>query len=118
LQERLGCSYQEIIKPEILAGSYLEKLLPEEAKDFWELVVFASGLDEEVLRAIITLEFAGLAKFTFNLCQKINSYYHHYQVLSEKDEELRNLRLITIYFVHQILCQALDLMGIQVPEKM
>lgn len=117
-QEKTGISYQEILRPELLKNINLEKLSPEEARDFWELIVYASGLDEEVLRSIITLEFANLAKFTFNLCQKFNSYYHNYQVLAEKDEELRTFRLMTIYFVHEILCQALDLMGIQIPEKM
>jgi arginyl-tRNA synthetase len=117
-QEKTGLNYSHLLKPEIIGDFELEKLSSEEIKDFWELIVYASGLDEEVMKAIITLEFAGLAKFTFNLCQKINSYYHHYQVLSEKDENLRNFRLITLYFVHEILCQALELMGIQIPEKM
>lgn len=117
-QEKSGIAISELLKPEIIQNINLEKLSPEEARDFWELIVYASGLDEEVLRSIITLEFANLAKFTFNLCQKINSYYHHYQILAEKDEELRTIRLVTIYFVHEVLCQALDLMGIQIPEKM
>jgi arginyl-tRNA synthetase len=117
-REKTGMAYDLVCRPELLGKIDLDRLSPEEARDFWELVVYASGLDEEVLRSIVTLEFGGLAKFTFNLCQKFNSYYHHYPVLAEKDDQLRNLRLLTIYFVHEVLCQALDLMGIQVPEKM
>jgi len=117
-QEKTGMTYDLVCRPELLEKINLNRLSPEEARDFWDLIVYASGLDEEVLRSIITLEFGGLAKFTFNLCQKFNSYYHHYPVLAEKDEQLRNLRLLTIYFVHEVLCQALDLMGMQVPEKM
>ncbi|MCR4409018.1 MAG: arginine--tRNA ligase [Candidatus Saccharicenans sp.] len=117
-QERFGISSQEFlgrVDPETIRLSGLPE---EEARDFWDLVVYACGLDEEVLRAIATLEFAGLAKFTFNLCQKFNSYYHHYPVLAEKDPTLQTLRLLTIHFIHEILCQALDLMGIRVPDKM
>lgn len=117
-QERFGISGQEFLSrvdPETIRLSGLPE---EEARDFWDLVVYACGLDEEVLRAIATLEFAGLAKFTFNLCQKFNSYYHHYPVLAEKDQNLQTLRLLTIHFIHEILCQALDLMGIRVPDKM
>ncbi len=117
-QERFGISGQEFLSrvdPETIRLSGLPE---EESRDFWDLVVYACGLDEEVLRAIATLEFAGLAKFTFNLCQKFNSYYHHYPVLAEKDPNLQTLRLLTIHFIHEILCQALDLMGIRVPDKM
>ena len=116
--ERFGFSPEKIISPEIIEKFDFRQLSPEENRDFWELVVYAAGLDEEVLRAIATLEFAGLAKFTFNLCQKVNSYYHNYPVLAEKNEPLRNFRLLTLNFVHRVICQALDLMGIQVPEKM
>ncbi|RFT14821.1 MAG: Arginyl-tRNA synthetase [Candidatus Saccharicenans subterraneus] len=117
-QERFGISGQEFlgrVDPETIRLSGLPE---EEARDFWDLVVYACGLDEEVLRAIATLEFAGLAKFTFNLCQKFNSYYHHYPVLAEKDPNRQTLRLLTIHFIHEILCKALDLMGIRVPDKM
>lgn len=117
-QERFGISGQEFlgrVDPETIR---LSDLTEEEARDFWDLVVYACGLDEEVLRAIATLEFAGLAKFTFNLCQKFNSYYHHYPVLAEKDQNRQTLRLLTIHFIHEVLCQALDLMGIRVPDKM
>lgn len=117
-EERFGISAREFlaqVAPETISLSGLPE---EEARDFWDLVVYACGLDEEVLRAIASLEFSGLAKFTFNLCQKFNSYYHHYPVLAEKDRSRQTLRLMTIHFIHEILCQALDLMGIQVPGKM
>ncbi|MDI6849501.1 MAG: arginine--tRNA ligase [Candidatus Saccharicenans sp.] len=117
-QERFGISGPEFLSRLAPESVNLAVLPEEEARDFWDLVVFACGLDEEVLRAIATLEFAALAKFTFNLCQKFNSYYHHYPILAEKDQKLQTLRLLTIHFIHEILCQALNLMGIEVPGKM
>jgi len=117
-EEKTGCNSQELLTRVADSQFDLSQLKPEEARDFWELMVYGSSLDEEVLRAIATLEFAGLAKFTFNLCQKINGYYHRYPVLAEKDEELKTFRLKTIYFAHQRLNQALGLLGIQVPDKM
>ncbi len=117
-QERFGISASEFLRQVAPETISLSGLPEEEARDFWDLLVYACGLDEEVLRAIATLEFSGLAKFTFNLCQKLNSYYHHYPVLAEKDQNRQILRLMTIHFIHEILCQALDLMGIQVPGKM
>jgi len=117
-EEKTGCNSQELLTRVANSQFDLSQLKPEEARDFWELIIYGSLLDEEVLRAIATLEFAGLAKFTFNLCQKINGYYHRYPVLAEKDEELKTFRLKTIYFAHHRLNQALGLLGIQVPDKM
>jgi len=117
-EERFGFPADKIISPEIIERFDFSQISAQESRDFWDLLVYAAGLDEEVLRAIATLEFAGLAKFTFNLCQKFNSYYHNYPVLGEKSEQLRNFRLVTINFVHRVICQALNLMGIQVPPKM
>ncbi len=117
-EERFGMTSEKFLQKIDLSSINLSILSPEESQDFWDLIVYASGLDDEVLRAIATLEFAALAKFTFNLCQKFNSYYHNYPVLAEKNSELQILRFLTIHFVHEILCQAMDLMGIQIPEKM
>ncbi len=90
----------------------------EELDDFWELVLYASKLDEEVLHSIDTLEFLHLAKFTFNLCQKFNAYYHKYSIIQEENELLRNARILTISYIYKIIKKALDLMGIPQPERM
>ncbi|MBU1339528.1 MAG: arginine--tRNA ligase, partial [Acidobacteria bacterium] len=90
----------------------------EEKNDFWELILYASQLEEEVLRAIHALEFSHLAKFTFNLCQKLNGYYHKYSILSETDTARKNGRILTISLVRDVLRQALTLMGIPEPERM
>jgi len=96
----------------------LGSMTDEELDDFWELVLYASKLDEEVLHSIDTLEFLHLAKFTFNLCQKFNAYYHKYSVVQEKNESLRDARILTISYIYKIIKKALDLMGIPQPERM
>jgi arginyl-tRNA synthetase len=96
----------------------LDLITGEELDDFWELVFYASKLDEEVLHSIHTLEFLHLAKFTFNLCQKFNAYYHKYSIIQEKNESIQNARILTIYFIYKTLKEALDLMGIPKLERM
>ncbi len=96
----------------------LEKLPDKEKDDFWDLVFYASQFEEEVLHSIRSLEFSHMAKFSFNLCQKFNSYYHVYPVLAEKDKDLKTVRILTIYWIREVLKQALNLMGIPQPERM
>ncbi len=96
----------------------LDTMTERELDDFWELVLYASKLDEEVLHSIDTLEFLHLAKYTFNLCQKFNAYYHKYSIIQEENESLRNVRILTISYIYKIIKKALDLMGIPQPERM
>jgi len=106
---------QEWIKS---ASIPLEKLEENEARDFWELALYAAQMDEEVLHSLRSLEFLHLAKYTFNLCQKFNAYYHKYPILNEKDAEIKRVRILTIYFIREVLKTALELMGIPQPERM
>jgi len=96
----------------------LERLPEKEKDDFWDIVRYASQFEDEVLHSIHSLEFSHLAKFSFNLCQKFNSYYHIYPIKAEKDEEIKGLRILTIHYIREILRRALSLMGIPQPERM
>lgn len=93
-------------------------LSEREAADFWGLITFAAQFEEHALHAIYSLEFSHLAKFAFLLGQKTNAYYHLYSILNENDAGLKKLRIATVYYVREILGQALGLMGIPQPEKM
>jgi arginyl-tRNA synthetase len=96
----------------------LDVLSEQELSDFWSLVLYASTFEEEVVHSINSLEFSYLAKFAFNLSQRFNSYYHQYQILREKNKELQRIRILTVYYMKEILKKALDLMGIPQPEIM
>jgi len=96
----------------------LEKLSESEPADFWDLVLYASLLEEEILHSIRSLEFSHLAKYSFNLCQKFNAYYHLYSILAEENKEIKRMRILTIYYIREVLKRALSLMGIPQPELM
>ena len=96
----------------------LDSMSTKEQDDFWDLILYASKLDEEVLHSITSLEFLHLAKFTFNLSQKFNAFYHKYPIIQEKNESLRKCRILTIDYIHKVLKKSLDLMGIPQLERM
>jgi arginyl-tRNA synthetase len=117
LREREGVTEEDVRSaagPAIGLGGLADK----EKADFWELVFYASQLEEEVLRSAKSLEFSHLAKFAFNLCQKFNTYYHQYPILSEENKEIRAVRLLTIRYIQEQLKSALSLMGIPLPGRM
>ncbi len=118
LGEREGTSEKEILAGAVDKTISLEGLSEKESQDFWGLVYYASQLGEEVLHSIHSLEFSHLAKFSFNLCQRFNSYYHLYPVLAEENKEVRRVRLLTLLYIKETLRNALSLMGIPLPSRM
>jgi arginyl-tRNA synthetase len=118
LKERKNIIIEDLISPDKINRIDLNKLTSQEADEMWDLIYFASHLDEEVLHSIYSLELANLAKFTFNLCQKFNAYYHKYPILAEPDAQIQFLRIATVYYLKETLATALQLMGLPLPEKM
>jgi arginyl-tRNA synthetase len=117
LEEKEGFS-EKTITEFIESPFSLDSLEEPELDDFWDLVLYGSKLDEEVDHSLRSLEFSHLAKFAFNFCQKFNTYYHKYSILAEKNQEVKTIRILTLYFVKGTLKKALTLMGIPLPERM
>ena len=118
LAERTGFGETELGRLVKEGAAPLDRLSEREGHDFWDLILYAARFEEFVLHSIYSLEFSHLAKFAFNLSQKTNAYYHQYSILGEVDERLRNIRILTVFFVREVLKAALSLMGIPQPEKM
>ena len=89
-----------------------------EGNGLWELVVLAGSLDMAVEAAIKGQEPAFVAKFAFQLAQAFNLFYHYHHILSETDEQKRAFLLRLTELVETQLVTALDLLGIEAPEKM
>ena len=89
-----------------------------EGNGLWELAVLAGSLDMAVEAAIKGQEPAFVAKFAFQLAQAFNLFYHHHHILSEPDEQKRAFLLRLTELVETQLVRALDLLGIEAPEKM
>ena len=59
-----------------------------------------------------------LATYTEELCGLFHRFYNKFQVVSAKNKELSQARLLLIETVKDTLAMCLDLMGISAPEKM
>ena len=89
-----------------------------QSEDFWQLLLSVSKADSAIERAVLSGEPAHLARFTFQLAQAFNSFYHEYAVLAEEDPERRAFLLwLTGYFRSQ-LERTLGILGIDVPDYM
>jgi len=93
-------------------------LAASESADIWSLLLHAGSLDHAVDAAIGAQEPAFVSKYAFQLAQSFNNFYHKHHILSEPDERRRAFLLALTELVEKQLVKALDLLGIQAPEKM
>jgi len=59
-----------------------------------------------------------ICRYVYELSDICNGFYHDTNILSESDEKLKCERLALITFIKDILLECLDLLGIEVPERM
>ena len=119
LQEREGVSEADVLaaldrtpSDEITAES------DDPTHDLWAVAFEASRLDEVVEQVVRSLEFSGLAKYAFGLAQTFNAFYHRYPILNEERVDRKQWRAAGVAYVRAQLTRALDLMGIDVPNRM
>jgi arginyl-tRNA synthetase len=105
-------------KVEVTPETVVSLLSAPDGNGLWELALLAGSVDAAVDAAIHGQEPAFVAKFAFQLAQAFNLFYHHYHILSEVDEQKRAFLVRLTELVEMRLVRALDLLGIEAPEKM
>ncbi len=99
-----------------LTEDVLERCLQTES--LWQLIVLASKADSAIERAIAAGEPAHVAKYSFQLAQAFNNFYHEHSVIAEEDPERRAALLWLTMYVRDQLLATLDVLGIEQPPYM
>jgi arginyl-tRNA synthetase len=90
----------------------------EDGAELWELALLAAQMEMSADQAISSEEPSAVAKYAFRLAQAFNNFYHHFHILSEADTQRQRCLLYVVYLAAQSLNRALDVLGIEVPERM
>ena len=106
------------INPGDADGSCARFSKSPDGDDLWELVLLAARSMRRWLRRSARSEPAFIAKYAFELAQAFNLFYHHHHILSEADPARKTFLLRLSRLVERQLVAALDLLGIEAPEKM
>jgi arginyl-tRNA synthetase len=88
------------------------------SNEIWSLLLQAARTDLVLEQCERSLEVSLLAKHAFTLAQQFNLFYHKHHILSEPDLGRQDFYLIVADLVRQSLTRVLDLLGIEVPERM
>ena len=60
----------------------------------------------------------GIANYCYELTKEFNQFYHDYSILREENEEKKLVRLVLAQNVAKVIKNAMNLLGIEVPERM
>jgi arginyl-tRNA synthetase len=104
-----------------LPADRLNQLLGgEDGDDLWSLIYLATRLPETIRGAVAALEPAILAKWTFQLAQRFSLFYDNPRnhLLSEADADRRALLIAIAKVVRRQLLAALEILGMEAPERM
>ncbi len=106
----------ENIQTHLWDNEALSLLLEDNA--VWQLLLDIGRTEEVVEQSIDSLEVAGIAKHAFNVAQQFNLFYHKHHILSEPDDTKQLFYLTVADTARRGLVKLLDLLGIEIPERM
>ena len=61
---------------------------------------------------------SGIANYAYELAKEYNQFYHDYSILREEDATLKAFRILLTRNVGKVIKTAMNLLGIDVPERM
>jgi len=73
---------------------------------------------EIIEEAARTLNPSLIANFLYEMAKEFNQFYHDYSILSAETDALIDLRLVLVEAVGKVIESGMELMGIEVPERM
>ena len=100
------------------AGGYSDFKSTELLIEEKELVKFIAQYPEIVKAAGAEFSPAIIANYAFELVKLFNHFYQTVPILIEKDELVKNLRLVLCEVVSDIINRSLNLLGIEAPDRM
>ena len=59
-----------------------------------------------------------IANYAYDLAKEFNQYYHDTPILREEDLQILNFRLQLVSVIARVLVKAMDILGIELPERM
>lgn len=94
------------------------KILVPEGEVQTELFILLTELQTALENAAADFAPNTVAEYAYKLAAALNKYYHEYKVLSETDESKKMSRLATLSLALRVLKLTMDILAIEIPERM
>ncbi len=91
---------------------------PEPEKAGTAIIAIIARYPEVIQTAAADYDPSAVAAFCYELAKSYHRYYHEFPILKADSDAARSFRLKLSHMVSKVLISGMDLLGIQVPEKM
>ncbi|RXM75251.1 arginine--tRNA ligase [Clostridium tetani] len=88
------------------------------SKEEFELIKTLEGFNKSILQAIEKLEPSIVTRYVIEVAKAFNKFYNHNSILNAENEEIKKARIKLVESTCQVIKNALNLLGIEVVEKM
>jgi arginyl-tRNA synthetase len=106
-------------KEKTAALGKIEGFEKEEAETlYYQLMIDISQFNDRVHESANSYNPALVANYTYELVKNYNAYYQEVPVLKEKEKSIVDYRLALSLLVKRSIARAMQLLGIEVPERM
>ena len=95
----------------------IDKRLAETARR-WRLVKLVASFPDIVYKSYRELDPSPLAIYALKIADEFNTWYDEEPIVLEKDESLRDSKILLVYAVNKVLRNSLQLLGIEPIERM
>jgi arginyl-tRNA synthetase len=102
----------------IIEDLNIDQLEKDEQFDYYNHLLNLSLLDNQVHFAVESDEISLIPNYTYSICQKFNNYYHKYSIISEKNINIKNMRIALLMITKNRLEKLFSIMGIPIPKRM
>ena len=102
--------------PEQMSGTHFPG--GEEGELYFDILLHMSLLEIQLHHSVDKREISSIASHAYQLCQKLNHYYHLYPVISESDPGIKGMRITLLLLFRENMSVLFGIMGIPVPERM
>jgi arginyl-tRNA synthetase len=83
-----------------------------------EVIQVISRFPEKVKEAAATYSPAIIANYVYELAKEYNQFYQSVPIFNETDSDKLHIRIALSEVTARVICHAMNLLGIQVPERM
>lgn len=83
-----------------------------------DIIKILSSFPDKIAEAAEAQSPALIANYAYDLAKEFNQYYHDISIIKETDAAVRDQRMLLIDVIAKVLVKAMDILGIQLPERM
>jgi arginyl-tRNA synthetase len=111
---------QSVIRKGVDKGIHIQDdinldVLSAKEKDLLKRITLFPAIIEE---AAVNYSPAIIANYCYELVKEYNQFYHDHYILGETNEDIRNFRLLLSSTVANVIKKGMNLLGIEMPERM